>query len=141
LGNDPCSGLSVFSQKYSEHLGIRNRITWAGLLRNNDYYEYLNLTDAFVLTSSRESFSIVSLEALYLKKPIVSFDCGGIKEIVNDKLGYILNSWNTNEMVEVMIKVMDDHSWFDPDLARKTAETYAIENQIKEWEKIMLSYF
>lgn len=141
LGNNPNSGLSIFSQKYSESLGIDNKITWTGILRNNDYYEYLNLANGFVLTSSRESFSIVSLEALYLKKPVVSFNCGGIREIVNDKLGCIVDSWNTNDMVEAMIKVMNDNSWFDPDLARKTAEFYAIENQVKEWEKIMLSYF
>lgn len=141
LGGNLHSGLSVFVEKYAQTLNINHKITWTGLLSGDDYYEYLNLADGFILTSTKECFPLVSLEALYLKKPIVSFDCGGIREIINDKLGYIVKSWNTNDIVEAMIKVMNDDSWFDPDLARKTAEIYAIENQIKAWEKIMLSYF
>ena len=141
LGNNLHSGLSVFAKKYAKSLNIDNKITWTGILKDSNYYEHLNLADGFVLTSSRESFSIVSLEALYFKKPIVSFNCGGIREIVNDKLGYVIDSWNISDLVEVMIKVMINNSLFDPNLAKVTSEKYAIEIQIDKWEKIMTSYF
>jgi len=141
LGNNPHSGLSIFAQKYATSLNINHKITWAGILRDDNYYNHLNLANAFVLTSSKESFSIVSLEALYLKKPILSFDCGGIREIVTDKLGQIIDSWNTSDIVEAMIKVMNNDFSFDPELARATAEKYAIEIQVNKWEKIMTSYF
>jgi len=141
LGNNPHSGLSIFAQKYATSLNINHKITWAGILRDDNYYNHLNLANGFVLTSSKESFSIVSLEALYLKKPIVSFDCGGIREIVTDKLGSIVDSWNTSDIVEAMIKIMNNDFSFDPELARATAEKYAIEIQVNKWEKIMTSYF
>jgi glycosyltransferase involved in cell wall biosynthesis len=141
LGNNPHSGLSVFAKKYANFLNIDNKITWTGILKDGTYYDYLNLADGLVLTSSRESFSIVSLEALYFKKPIVSFNCGGIREIINDKLGYVIDSWNTIDLVEVMMKIMINNSSFDPDLAKITSEKYAIEPQVDKWKKIMTSYF
>ncbi|MBD2655383.1 glycosyltransferase [Synechocystis sp. FACHB-383] len=142
LGNNSDSALDVFCKKYSEKLGLDNKIIWLGLLKNDEYYQYLNVANGFVLTSSRESFSIVSLEALYLQKPIVSFDCGGINEILTSpQIGKIVKSWNTDEIVEAMKNVMDNQFKFNKNLAKEIAQKFSIENQMEQWQKIIEKYF
>ncbi|MEB3311042.1 MAG: glycosyltransferase, partial [Snowella sp.] len=138
LGNNPNSALDSFCKNYSQQLGLQNKITWLGLLKNDDYYQHLNIANGFVLTSSRESFSIVSLEALYLQKPVVSFDCGGINEILAaPQIGKIIKSWNTDQIIETMQKIMENQFEFDKNLAKETARKFSIENQMKHWQKII----
>jgi glycosyltransferase involved in cell wall biosynthesis len=142
LGNNPDSALDSFCKNYSKKLGLHHKITWLGLLKNDEYYQYLNVANGFLLTSSRESFSIVSLEALYLQKPVVSFDCGGINEILTSpEIGKIVKSWNTDEITEGMKQIMDNQFEFNKNLAKETAKKFSIENQIKHWQKIINKYF
>ncbi len=142
MGNNPDSALDIFCKKYSEKLGLHNKITWLGLLKNDDYYQYLNVANGFVLTSSRESFSIVSLEALYLQKPVVAFDCGGINEILTSpQIGKIVKSWNIDEIVDVMKQIMDNQFEFNKTLAKETAKKFSVESQMKQWQKIIEKYF
>ena len=62
-------------------LGLGGRVDMPGFLANPG--EILAKARAFALTSRREAFSLVCVEALAHGLPVVATDCGGPREILN----------------------------------------------------------
>ncbi|PBQ33854.1 hypothetical protein CNR22_19390 [Sphingobacteriaceae bacterium] len=56
----------------------------------NDYIRKFSSCDGFLLTSSYESFSMATLEALALGLSLVVNDCGGVAEFLNNNLASII---------------------------------------------------
>ncbi len=60
---------------------------------------YYNSSDIFLFTSIAENFPLVILEAMACGLPIVSFDVGGVKEVLEHKKnGYIANYKNSESL-------------------------------------------
>lgn len=116
----------------ANELGISDKIIWV-LKPDEEYYNYLNAADGFVLTSKKESFSMVTAEALFLAKPVVSFDCGGVKEIVIPDTGIIVNDYNINDIIAAMWKVMNKEFIFNPSKAKLSVERFDMHVQKKIW--------
>lgn len=72
-------------------------------------YNYINKCDAFVLSSRMEGFPNVVLEAIALKKPVVSTTCVDVINEVIDvgKNGYYCDVNNVEQLAEKMIKVLN----------------------------------
>lgn len=134
------NGYVSYCKNKALQYGIANKIIWVSDL-GHEYYDYFDAGNGFVLTSTRESFSMVTVEALYLGKPVVSFDCGGINEILNDKTGVIVNKSNVEGIVDAMIQIMDKKIVFDPVLLRKVAEQFNITIQQEKWKNTLSKYF
>lgn len=75
-------------------------------MQSNDYYQYLNLLDGFVLTSFSESFSLSALEAACFNKPVISFPCGGVYEAVPKELLWVTEEFSVKELVHLMKTAM-----------------------------------
>lgn len=56
----------------------------------DDYMRHFSSADGFILTSTSESFSIATLEALTLTLPLVINDCEGVKTIVDESVASII---------------------------------------------------
>ena len=138
-GNED-NGYVAYCKNKAIVLGIDEHIIWVSN-PGNEYYDYLNSADGFVLTSTKESFSMVTVEALYLGKPVVSFDCGGVKEIVNEKTGIIIEGYNENEMVMAMLKIMNKEFEFNASLAKLSVEKFNDMLQKDLWKSIIDKYF
>jgi glycosyltransferase involved in cell wall biosynthesis len=105
----------------------------------NDYYDYMNIMDGFVLTSREEPFGMVVVEALALGKPVVSFNAGGVSEIVTTETGRIVDSWNVVDLANAMKEVALNKIGFDAEKAKARAKDFDVTNQVKNWETILLS--
>ncbi len=134
------TGYSFYARELAKRLGVDGKVSWVGA-RSEDYYDYLNAADGFLLTSSKESFSIVSVEAAFLGKPIVAFDCGGLKEIVEEGMGVVVDSWNLSDLIRQMVSIMKQEILFDPRISRKKARDFFIDNQGELWLGIIQKYF
>jgi glycosyltransferase involved in cell wall biosynthesis len=56
-----------------------------------------NASDITLVTSKWESFSLTALESMACQKVVLSFDCGGVSDIIENKINGILtkiNSWD-----------------------------------------------
>ncbi|MDX6443617.1 MAG: hypothetical protein QOH71_691 [Blastocatellia bacterium] len=115
-------------------------LSWVGA-RTDDYYDYLNAADGFVLTSYRDSFPLTMLEAAALGKPIVSFDSGGVTEFVKPGMGVVIGSWDPADLTQAMIKVMTGEIPCDPNTSRTQAEKFDASIQARRWQEVMKSYF
>ena len=140
IGGGMGRGYKLFAEGTARDLNVADRISWVGP-RSDDYYDYLQAADGFVLTSFKESFSIVTVEAAYLGKPVVAFDCGGVKEIIKDRMGVIVDSWNRADLVTAMENTMKGEINFDPGFARTQALKFDAPRQATQWQSIMRAHF
>lgn len=106
-------------------------------------YKYIAKSDIFVLPSLNEGFGMVLLEALACKIPIISTDCVGPKEILdNGKYGLLVRVKDSEDLAEKMI-----HLAKNPDLLKNNSEKLTQRarcfdlGEIKNtWIKLLESY-
>lgn len=101
------------------------------------YYEHMALIDAFLMLSHEETFGMVNIEAAYLGKPILSFNSGGINDILQPGMGHIVDSWNISDYANAMIALMDGQIPFDADVARTRALQFAPDKLYQQWNQYM----
>lgn len=91
-------------QAYASSFDVLSFISFYGQVTNP--YPAIKQSDCMLCISERESFSLSLLEALYLNVPVVSTDCGGPREILEDgKLG-ILTPNTTIGLSEIIASVL-----------------------------------
>lgn len=133
------NGYIQFCKNKVIELGISDKIRWL-YAKGSEYYELLSAADGFILTSSRESLSLVAIEALYCQKPVVSFDNGGINEIVEANTGVVVKH-DIHLFVNAMLKIMTGEFKFNAERALATASKFSVTSQKQVWDKIMNNYF
>ena len=85
---------------------------------------WMNACDVFVLPSLRESFGIVQIEALICGKPVVATFNGGSEEIIiNEKFGILVDSKNSDELANAILKAIDNE--WDKDYISNYAKQYS----------------
>lgn len=94
---------TVAAKKWAKSVKNQKSIYFLGQVKNP--YKYLQIADALILTSSYESFSLASLEAMSFGVPVFSTKVGGVSEVIKDKeSGYLTELGDLNAMSNVMIK-------------------------------------
>jgi glycosyltransferase involved in cell wall biosynthesis len=77
-------------ERLSETLGIKDRITWAGMLRGERKWGALAASEIFVLPSHQENFGIVVAEALACGLPVLISNQVNIwREIQSENAGFV----------------------------------------------------
>jgi glycosyltransferase involved in cell wall biosynthesis len=91
-------------------LGLENRITFLGYLPDELKFQYLAVSDIFLLPSIHEGFGICLLEAMHCGLPIVSTNNGGQTDILKDRVNALLVSDNDSDAFAEKIKelLLDD---------------------------------
>lgn len=88
-------------------LGIIENVHFIG--RCTDVPALLAVSEICVLTSTAEGFSNSILEYMAAGKPVVATNVGGVSEaIVEGKTGYLIDSDNTEMLVERLLELLDD---------------------------------
>ena len=136
LGASTGCGAAEYLINRTRELGLHHKLHWLAA-RTDDYYDYLNAADGFVLTSLEDPCPLVSIEALALGKPMVASNCGGIREILTDNIGILVEHCYSPAMAEAMIRVMDGAFAFDPKAARLRAADFEAERITREWERLL----
>ncbi|GLI85285.1 glycosyl transferase [Rossellomorea marisflavi] len=128
-----------------------NEIIEAKNLRNNvylkgeviDIYSRYKEYSFYVMTSRKESFGMVLIEALQSGIPVISFDCkNGPAEIINQNVnGYLISNFNVEEMVERI-----EHLIVNTDVRKKFAKNsllgldrFEIDNIVGKWTELLES--
>jgi len=84
---------------------------------------WMNACDLFVLPSLSESFGNVQIEAMACGKPVVATRNGGSEEIiVNDDLGFLVETKNSEQLADAILKALNN-KW-DSDYIVKYAEQF-----------------
>lgn len=90
-------------KKRVNKMNINDKVIFAG--RRRDIPNVMSSLDVFVHMSNQETFGMVLIEAMSMKKPVVARKVGGIPEVVLDKeTGFLVNDIET--FSEKVIKLL-----------------------------------
>ena len=110
-------------KKLAKNLGIDERIIWLGILSREQVRDEMQACSFYVLSSRHETFGNVIPEAMACGKPIVSTRCGGPEDILNDKIGYLCENMNVEDLAEKIKLMINNHSQFSSEEIRKEVVT------------------
>lgn len=114
-------------EKFSEELGIKNKVKFLGNVNRVELSYLLRNSDVFVFASESEAMSLVVLESLYIGTPVVSTDVGDISLVVkSDETGEIVdNRCNINEFVEKIKIVIKNGKEYYYENCKKNAKQFS----------------
>ncbi|SES16343.1 glycosyltransferase [Pedobacter rhizosphaerae] len=135
IGGEENTGIYYYAKKALENK-FPGRVLFLGA-QSDEYYNYLNSADAFLLLSREDSFPLVMLEAAALGKPIVGFNSGGISEFVNEQTGIVIDTWRAKDLASAMMRVKDYPEQFLETEIKAQAARYEVKKQVSRLEEIL----
>jgi glycosyltransferase involved in cell wall biosynthesis len=100
----------------AKELGVSDRVVFTG--ERSDIPQIMAACDVFTLPSFEEPFGLVFLEAMALRKPVVSLDNGGTPEVVeHGKSGLLAPSGDIPALADAIVTLLRD-----PDLRARMGE-------------------
>lgn len=120
--------LDLMKEK-AKNLQLINKVSFTGLLQGQALADELSSGDFLVLSSNYENMPVVILEALASGLPVVSTNVGGIKEMIDDSKGILVEPRNKEALAEAMIKMIESHKDYDANYLRNSViEKYGYES-------------
>ncbi len=98
----------------AEKLNVENYCLFLGAIPAEKRFEFFDDLDFFVLSSRRESFGVVLLEAMASGVPVLATRCGGPEEIVEKQTGILVENENANALANGLREMMHRYTLFDP---------------------------
>lgn len=109
-------------------LGVNDKVTLRGRLTRTQIKPLLASSDCFVLSSKRETFGVVYIEALACGVPVIATDCGGPSDIVTSENGLLIPVDDKSALVDAMKKMIDNVQEYDrKSISEKARLCYAPE--------------
>ena len=123
-------------KRLAKELKIEHRIHFEGYQSNP--YSYMATADLFLLTSEREGFPNVLIEANTLGLPIVAFSClGGIEEIIEEGVNGFFVPFNNIEMFAKKIEESVFYGFDREKIKLKTIKKYNKKTILKRYMEIL----
>lgn len=99
-------------------LGVAEKVTFTGLMSREQVLLAMSAADAFVLSSSYETFGVVVVEALALGKPVIATRCGGPESILHEGDGILVPVDDVNGLADAMRQLMINFRDYDSERIR-----------------------
>ena len=113
----------------------KNVITVKRTNNQRELAEYYSVADLLLLTSIKETFSLVTAESLACGTPVIGFDSGAPKEVAPEGYGKFVAYGDINSLSNLIIKFYNDELKLNnSDECRR----FAVENYSKD--KMYLNY-
>jgi len=114
-------------------------VSLLGQMSSEDVKQILSKSKINCLTSLREGFGVVLIEAMFASNALISYDCpSGPSEIVNSKNGFLIPLKNKNEF-ENKLKYLIENPTFLENLMESSfreSEKWRKESIIDKWKAI-----
>ena len=96
-------------EKLAHQLEINENVVFTGFLENP--YPLIAESDIFVHTSKQEGIPNAMLEAMALKRPVITAEFGAAREVIqNGSNGYVLEHANTNELADRLTELINNQN-------------------------------
>jgi len=129
-----------YLENYAKKLKVQNKTRFFGWVK--DIYAYLKKASVFVLSSKREGFAIVLVEAMSQGLPVISTDTSfGPSEILdNGKYGILVPVADEKLMANAMYTLLTDEKKYNF-YARKSLERakyFSLDKMLNAYKKVIL---
>lgn len=96
-------------QDSAANMGIANKVHFTGMVPHAEVPCYMTTADAFVISSTSETFGISVVEAMAAGLPVLGIDSPGIRDIIVDgKIGF-LSSDDLASFTAKMARLVSEH--------------------------------
>ncbi len=135
-------GDNQYSKEISQKIqncSLQEKFIFVG--KQLDVANYINCFDAFVLPSKSEGFGLALVEAMFLEKPSVAFEVGGVRDIIlSEEFGLLSEPENFQEFAEQLKKLVTMESSQRVQIGKNGKEfvskNFGIENFVKKYESL-----
>jgi len=125
IGDGP--GRSSYEQ-LAQDSGLADKVVFHGRKQRAEVVEFMRRADIFVLSSTFETFSVVTAEALATGTPVLATRCGGPEELVSEDCGMLVPAGDPAAMAAALRAMIERLPTFDrPAIARRAAERFGFE--------------
>jgi glycosyltransferase involved in cell wall biosynthesis len=124
-----------------EQLGIERNVKFFGYLKNiDDMVGLYNGSDLFVIPSVAETQSIVMMQAMACKLPVIAARAWGLAEYVNDKNGILIEPDDAEGLTQKILYLFENQGVALKlgEGGREFVEKFSPENIAREWERIYI---
>jgi teichuronic acid biosynthesis glycosyltransferase TuaC len=104
--------------RLAQELGIAKNVEFAGIKTPDEVARYMRESALLVLPSRKETFGAVLIEALACGTPIVATKCGGPEDIVNERVGRLVEKEDAGALANAIADVITERQNFDPNELR-----------------------
>lgn len=112
--------------------GLEGKVVMAGQKSPEEVSNILCQSDCFVLSSYRETFGIVLIEAMAKGLPVISTRCGGPEDFVSEETGVLVSSGNIDELSSSMENMIKDSRHYDSQIIRDYCYNHFSEEVVSE---------
>ena len=127
----------TFLKELTQKLNLQKRVTFLG--HQSNPYSYMKRADLFLLTSQREGFPNVLLEANLLGLPIVAFSSlGGITEIVEEGVNGLLAPYPNSKALAKKIQKASVTQFNKNKIVKRTIQRYSKDTIMQKYKTIFL---
>tara|TARA_B100000242_G_scaffold223173_1_gene163954 strand:+ start:249 stop:1475 length:1227 start_codon:yes stop_codon:yes gene_type:complete len=120
-----------YSFKNLDCFSYNKRIEWKSLL--------YNAADVVIVPSINENFPNVILESMSCGTPVISFDTGGIDDIISETNGILIEKLDTKKFIE-SIALLAKNKNLQKKLKKNCRQTilkrYSVQNEVKKYIQI-----
>ncbi len=106
-------------EQLAQETGVADRVTFAGLVDDNELVGHYALCDVFVMPNRElpdgdtEGFGLVFLEANACGKPVIAGKAGGTSDAVRDEYnGLLVDGTNLDEIATAVIRILADEQLY-----------------------------
>ena len=121
-----------------EKLGIENSVRLLGQKNRAEIIELISESDAFVLSSTFETFGVVVIEAFSLGKPVITTSCGGPESLIDESNGLVVINNNLDDLTTKMLELIENYKNYDADLIRRNS--YSLYSEEAVVKKLLMVY-
>ena len=128
--------LSEYKKFILEH-NLSDTVKLLGFKKNP--YKYIKQADLFICSSRTEGFSLVIAEALVIGIPVISTNCSGPVELLENGLYGKLVKNNEESIYKGIKEILNDKLIYNyyKDMAKKRGQHFKLRQRITEIEKLL----
>jgi len=98
-------------QELAKKLGIEDKVIFKGFVEEEAKFQYLDVADAYLLSSLHEGFGICLMEAMHEGLPIISTDNGGQMDFLKEeKNALLIKAQRPGEIVSAVERLVGAES-------------------------------
>lgn len=92
---------------------LEDKVQLPGRKEPQEVALYLHKSDVFVVSSYTETFGVAALEAVACGLPVISTDCGGPRDFIDETNGLFCKAGDVDSMFNAIIKMTENLTRYD----------------------------
>lgn len=125
--------------KCEPNIKVPSNVTLLGEVQDQKLLaKYYSMADVTLITSKRETFSMVTAESLCCGTPVVGFKAGAPEQIAIKEYSSFVEHGNMNELYKEVLKFLNIKK--NIELEKKAKDKYSKENMINKYIEIYKEY-